>query len=55
MMSERSMEIIGEFTRMPQTPEKKEIVRAFEYDEIGTFELLQKAEAYIASNDNHEA
>ena len=55
MMSEHSMKILSEFRKMPKTPEKEAINKAYLNDEIGNFELLQKAEAYIASNVPHEA
>jgi hypothetical protein len=49
MSSEHVFKTIVYYSKLPNTPEKAEIDRQYLNDEIGRFELYQKAVAYIES------
>jgi hypothetical protein len=46
-MNEETMKIVMKFEKMPATPEKAKICLAYNNDEIGTFDMVQKAKAYM--------
>ncbi len=47
MMSEENMKLVGNFNRMPPTPEKQDIQRRYINDEICVIDFLAEAEKYI--------
>lgn len=46
-MSEETLKIVAEFTRLPSTPEKELINQQYLNDEIGMFDFFSKAKAYL--------
>ena len=46
-MSEETLKIVAEFTKLPSTPEKELINQQYLNDEIGMFDFFSKAKAYL--------
>ena len=46
-MSVEIMRVISDFNSMPATEEKAKICRAYNNDEINTFDMVQRVKAYM--------